>query len=194
MKIITTFVMDMNVKRKKSDMKIKIHKDLAISFDKFQKPDNVRKWSYVNFKATKTMCRVRVIGFKTFYIGIFGELLPYHRNPYYKLKAYFLGKYNERNFTNDKKRLKLWWNEVVLNKPVYYEYFSRDCDCYEVGGYGVAKNRKQFNESQEAMWESAEGECWMKRCSKAEYEANKDVRHERDRVMEAFENGNNFYV
>ena len=42
-----------------------------ISFDKFQKPDNVRKWSYVNFKATKTMCRVRVIGFKTFYISTF---------------------------------------------------------------------------------------------------------------------------
>tara|TARA_R110002020_G_scaffold111976_2_gene258135 strand:- start:133 stop:390 length:258 start_codon:yes stop_codon:yes gene_type:complete len=78
---------------------------------------------------------------------------------------------------------------VVLRKPIYFEHFSRDCDCVEVSGYGVAIDRKDFAESQEAMWENAEGTCWMKRCSKAEYMLYGEQIHTRDRVMEAYENG-----
>jgi hypothetical protein len=175
-------------------MKISIQKSKSVLRNK----KNGKITRYVDFNnVSRGSERVRFFNLYPYlpiYIIIKGQVRRTIFKPYYKLRAYFLGKYNERNFTNDKKKLKLWWNEVVLRKPVYYEYFSRDCDCYEVGGYSVAKSRKEFNESQEAMWESAEGECWMKRCSKEEYEANKDVRYERDRVMEAFENGSNFYV
>ena len=173
-------------------MKIKIVKSKGLFKNKNQK--SVR---YMDFNPTTAYSRIRFYNLYPFLplnIVLYGNVRKSIFKPYYKVKEYFKCRYKERSFHNDKKRLKLWWNEVVLRKPVYYEYFSRDCDCYEVGGYSVAKNRKEFNESQEAMWESAEGECWMRRCSKEEYEENKDVRHERDRVLEAFENGSNYYV
>ncbi len=129
-------------------------------------------------------------------IGIGSLLLiikEYKGNPYTILRSWlkyqlpFLIKKNRKTF-------KRWVREVVLKKPIYYEYFSRDCDCYEVGGYSYADSRKEFNQTEQEMWESAEGECWMKRCSKGEYERNQDLRYERDRVMEGFENGDCYNI
>ena len=149
--------------------------------------------SFISINPTKHIPRIRVIHFRKWHIAIYGEL-PSVLNPFRKVRHYFTSQYGDKTFRVHKKQFKLWINEVVLRKPVYYEYFSRDCDCVEVSGYSMAKNRKEFNRTQEGMWESAEGECWMKRCSKSEYEQYGDEENTRDRIMEGFENGNNFYI
>jgi len=84
---------------------------------------------------------------------------------------------------------KLWWSECVLRKPIYAEYFSRDCDMCEVSGYEVFKSRKEFNSYCRSAYENAEGETWVSRTSKRNYEQYGNEVHTRDRIMEAFENG-----
>ena len=148
---------------------------------------------FFSLNSTKHNPRIRVIHFKNWHIAFYGEM-PNILYPYRKVKYYFTSQYGDKTFRVHKRKFKLWINEVVLRKPVYYEYFSRDCDCVEVSGYKMAKNRKEFNRTQENMWESAEGECRMTRCSKSEYEEYGDEVNRRDRVMEGFENGNNFYI
>ena len=124
-------------------------------------------------------------------IGIGNRLLIVREvniNPYTRLRSYlkyklpFLIKKN-------RKTLKLWVREVVLKKPIYYEYFSRDCDCVEVSGYNFVVGRKEFDYNQQMMYDGAEGECWMLRCSKEKYEQYGDEVYKRDRIMEAYENG-----
>ena len=148
---------------------------------------------FFSLNATDHNPRIRVIHFKNWHIAFYGEL-PSLLTPFRKVRYYFTSQYGEKTFRVHKKQFKLWFNEVVLGKAIYYEYFSRDCDCVEVGGYSYADNRKEFNQTQQEMWESAEGECWMKRCSKEEYERNHEVRYERDRVMEGFENGDCYNI
>ena len=173
-------------------MKIKILKSKAVGVHNGEK---CRYYDHDNVPNANERIRFFYLyPFLPLNIVLFGQVRRTIFKPYYKVKGYFFGKFNDRNLRKDMKRVKAWIDEVVLKKPIYYEYFSRDCDCYEVGGYSYAKNRKAYNENEQAFYEGAEGECWMKQCSKEEYEANKDVRHERDRVMEAFENGSNFYV
>ena len=174
---------------KKKEVNIKIGKRILIFGTR-------NKWMWGSTKANEISRKSGKIDLYSYYIGYwtliwFGKPLPQLVSDKIKKKIKYDLPYQ---YKRQKKLAKRWFREVVLRQPIYYQYFSRDCDCYESGGYSYAKNRKAYNENEQAFYEGAEGECWMKRCSKEEYEANKDVRHERDRVMEAFENGSNFYV
>ena len=147
---------------------------------------------YYNLEATKATPRFRIISYRKVNIILKGDFKPFHFTK--RIKFYFTAKQTKPNFTNHKTQVINWVREVILRQPIYYQYFSRDCDCVEVSGYSVAKGRKAFNESEQAMAEGAEGTCWMKRCSKLEYEQYGEVRHTRDRGMEGFENGSNYYL
>lgn len=78
----------------------------------------------------------------------------------------------------------------LIYKPIYYSYFSRDCDMYETSYVDVFRaGRKAFLKMQEMASEWAEGPKSWTPISKEEYEAEKGMVYHRDRAMEAFENG-----
>lgn len=78
----------------------------------------------------------------------------------------------------------------LIYKPIYYSYFSRDCDMCETSYVDVFKaGKKAFLKMQEDACKWADGPMSWTPISKEEYEAEKGMVHHRDRVMEAFENG-----
>ena len=89
---------------------------------------------------------------------------------------------------------KLWFKEIILRRPVYYYWFTRDCDNVETWGYERAKSRKEFNKERELLYESAEGETHIYRVDKHQYFKHFGKRGYRDRNTEAFENGENYNV
>ena len=79
------------------------------------------------------------------------------------------------------------------NNVIYYEAFSRDCDMCESHSYNKFEGTsEQFDKMVEKSYEGAEGEMWFKEITKEEYDAidSDDMSSTRDRVMEAYENGN----
>ena len=79
------------------------------------------------------------------------------------------------------------------DEVIYYECFSRDCDMCESHSYNEFEgSKKQFDKMVEKAYEGAEGAMWFKEITKEEYDAidSDDMTSTRDRVMEAYENGN----
>lgn len=93
------------------------------------------------------------------------------------------------------------FKDALFHKPIYYEYFSRDCDMCESSYCAVfRKGKKAFEKMKMESYEWAEGPMSFTPISKADYEqwhveTNGRTSH-RDRVMEAYENGrgNSIYV
>jgi len=79
---------------------------------------------------------------------------------------------------------KLFWE----NKPVYAIVWSRDCDCCESTYAFHWESEKAYQTWLEDFYSYCEGPFTVSRCSKEEYEEFEG--YERDRVLEAFENGN----
>lgn len=84
---------------------------------------------------------------------------------------------------------KKWYYEKT-DKVVYYYYSSTDCDMCTSAGYGYTLGERAFREYEQDMYEGAEGPTQIEKISKEEYLENKDEHYFRDRIMEAYENGN----
>lgn len=81
-------------------------------------------------------------------------------------------------------RLRFW--------PVYWASWSRDCDCVE-GTYAYkSKNGAEYLRDIALLYRFAEGPTRDWRITREEYENFKPVT--RDRVLEAFERGESYYV
>jgi hypothetical protein len=92
--------------------------------------------------------------------------------------------------------VKRWMNKL-LYKPIYYRYWSRDCDMCEVEWVGIFYgSKKAFVRMAQECMESAEGPTTFGYISKEMYEQEEGKTNCRDRVMEAYENGrgNSIYV
>lgn len=80
-------------------------------------------------------------------------------------------------------------------RPIYYSYFSRDCDMCEVSYVReFLGGRKNYEKMKEKSYEWAEGPTYFTEISREEYEMEKGEYHMRDRVMENYENGGNGYL
>ena len=79
-----------------------------------------------------------------------------------------------------------------FNKPVYVYYWSRDCDCVEGDSMEVYKSLREANKAIEHFYHWAEGACTHELVSKEDYDNFEST--QRDRVMEAFEDGRNYSV
>ncbi len=96
----------------------------------------------------------------------------------------------DRFYYRYNRRLREWFLKI-LYKPIYYSYWSRDCDMCESSGVGVFYGgMKKYLKWQEESLEWAEGPSGSSFISKEEYEAEKGHTSHRDRIMEAYENGN----
>jgi len=75
---------------------------------------------------------------------------------------------------------------------IYYHYWSRDCDMCESERIGVwSSGQKRFDMMQEEESEWCDGPFSYSPISKEEYlERKGEVFRTRDRILEAFENGN----
>jgi hypothetical protein len=79
----------------------------------------------------------------------------------------------------------------LVFKPIYFSYFSRDCDMYETSYTGAWRNgRKKYEEMKMEAYEGAEGPMSFTEISYEDYEQEKGPVCHRDRTMEAYENGN----
>ncbi len=88
------------------------------------------------------------------------------------------------------------WDKIMY-KPIYFTYWSRDCDMYEVSYNDVfTKGKKAFKAMQESAIDGADGLMSWTIISKSEYMEQGRNRTHRDRAMEAYENGrgNSIYV
>lgn len=86
-----------------------------------------------------------------------------------------------------------WYNMNFNTKPIYYMISSTDCDLCESTSFGKSKNYKEhylyLNDSD--SWDWVEGRVSIDEISEDEYFQGLDMRIPlRDRVMEAYENGN----
>jgi hypothetical protein len=78
-------------------------------------------------------------------------------------------------------------------KRIYYVVWSRDCDLCESVNYGYVDSYKEYVDwmNDEEEWSWVEGSTSVDIISKGEYDYQVEQEHPvRDRVMEAFENGN----
>jgi len=78
-------------------------------------------------------------------------------------------------------------------KRIYYVLWSRDCDLCESVNYGYVESYKAYYDwmNDEEEWSWVEGATSVDIITKGEYEYQVEQEHPvRDRVMEAFENGN----
>jgi len=79
----------------------------------------------------------------------------------------------------------------VLYRPVFYSYFECDCDMCESSGVCVFYgSKKAFEAMTNDFYNNAEGVCSIDIISKSDYLENKDHETFRDRIFEAYENGN----
>lgn len=88
-----------------------------------------------------------------------------------------------------------WFYKNAAKLPgrkVYAVHFSRDCDMCESNRRIEFKNRFDYNYSLMHIMDDAEGPQSLTIISKEEYDEFKSSN--RDRVMEAFENGNGFSI
>jgi hypothetical protein len=94
-----------------------------------------------------------------------------------------------------------WYNRVMPRidrlryKPIYYSYFSRDCDMCESEYHAVfTKGKKAWREYVDSEIEGAEGPIGICIVTKQEYEEwlmySGGKAYSRDRILEAYENGN----
>ena len=78
-----------------------------------------------------------------------------------------------------------------LYKPIYYYHFSRDCDMCERSYVDKFQgSRKAYETYKNMCYEGAEGPMSFEEINKSEYEESKGITHTRDRILEAYENGN----
>ena len=82
----------------------------------------------------------------------------------------------------------------VFYKPLYYHYWSMDCDCCEREYCDIYEaGRHNFAKWCETMAEGADGPVHIEIITKAEYEQwyeeTQGRAYTRDHIMEAFENG-----
>ena len=81
------------------------------------------------------------------------------------------------------------WLDRQLYEAIFYICWSRDCDMCESTSRGVVYGEKNWDKMMEHTAEWAEGPVSYDRISKEEYEEFVNPGN-RDRVMEAYENGN----
>jgi len=109
------------------------------------------------------------------------------------IKTYLKGLkywYLDRYYYRYEYRLREWFKRTIY-KPVYFEYWSRDCDMCESSGVDVFYGSKKAYEAYlNNFYEGLEGPGSMNIIPKEEYEERKGLTYQRDRVMEAYENGN----
>lgn len=79
-----------------------------------------------------------------------------------------------------------------FNKPVYLYFWSRDCDCVEGDEMVKYKNLRDAKKAIADFYDNAEGACHHEFSTKEAYDTFE--RSERDRAMEAYENGNSYSV
>lgn len=83
-----------------------------------------------------------------------------------------------------------WFKKTFYGK-IYYSHWSRDCDMCESAGVSVFYGtKKMFDKAYDQAAEWADGPFSWEIISKEEYLERKGERYFRDRVMEAYENGN----
>ena len=85
------------------------------------------------------------------------------------------------------KAIQIFWYDVT-GKSIYGIWFSIDCDMCESYTPARFNNRKALERAHEEKSEWAEGPFGFNECSKEECDSFEP--HQRDRVMEAYENGN----
>lgn len=75
--------------------------------------------------------------------------------------------------------------------PIYYDYYSRDCDmCERSYVEKFQGSRKAYKKMKENAYEWAEGPMEFNEISKDEYNQRAGIVNTRDRILEAYENGN----
>ena len=93
-------------------MKIKILKSKAVGVHNGEK---CRYYDYDNVRTANERIRFFYLyPFLPLNIVLFGQVRRTIFKPYYKVKGYFFGKFNDRNLRKDMKRVKAWIDEVVL--------------------------------------------------------------------------------
>lgn len=80
-------------------------------------------------------------------------------------------------------------HEYTMDDIIYYSHWSRDCDMCESTTFGWCFPH-EYDEIQDDASEWAEGPMSFEKITKEEYEQYKGESFKRDRVMEAYENGN----
>jgi len=78
--------------------------------------------------------------------------------------------------------------DQTFKEHIYITCWSRDCDMFESTTASVCYGRKAFEKIKEEAYEWAEGPVSWEEISKEEYEDFQP--YHRDRIMEAYENGN----
>jgi hypothetical protein len=96
----------------------------------------------------------------------------------------------KRKFKRHFKNFRLFLKYSVFRFPLYYEYFSRDCDMFETGGVGKTRGYFNFLKNREEFFLFSEYSGYYNIIDKSEYLERKNYMYQRDRVMEAYENGN----
>lgn len=81
---------------------------------------------------------------------------------------------------------------LLLNQPVYAVVWARDCDCFESTFARSWESERDFQLWLEDFANHAEGPFSVERCEKQDLEEFQTIT--RDRVMEAYEDGNGFSV
>ena len=84
-------------------------------------------------------------------------------------------------------KVKRFLDKLFL-EHIYYVQWSRDCDMFESTNASICYGRKAYIKMQEDACDWAEGPMSWNEISKEEYEEFQP--DHRDRVMEAYENGN----
>ena len=77
------------------------------------------------------------------------------------------------------------------SEVIYAFSFSRDCDMCESTSYHKFESQKEYDDYEENLYEWAEGSTYINEISEEEYLAHCNQQSRtRDRIMEAYENGN----
>jgi hypothetical protein len=82
------------------------------------------------------------------------------------------------------------WRIAQFWQPVYASYWSRDCDMCETADVRKYRNYFQYLKAIESYGEWADGPFTLNEITKGEYLMREGETYHRDRVMEAYENGN----
>lgn len=79
-----------------------------------------------------------------------------------------------------------------FNKPVYLYFWSRDCDCVESDEMVKYNSLREAKQAITDFYDNAEGACHHEYATKEAYDTFEGS--QRDRVMEAHEDGRNYSV
>lgn len=140
----------------------------------------------VSFKITKVVAYhdrlIALYVFKFAFIIYIDKVLN-TRALRYRMSQYFLKRINKARH---------WYRYNFDRSPYYYAYSSVDCDLVESSGVGRFNSYKEaYNyQSNPDNYDWLEGPYSEWEISKEEYLQSKGIAHQRDYIMEAYENGN----